>query len=209
MSGLNFLSMVTLSLSAASLYAANADVAVLSALAGGVTYRQQASAPLAAAPFMKLREGDILDVPAGAEVRVVFLKAHRQENWAGPASFRLLADKSQALRGAPAAILDLPGAVPVSISGLSDLVRISRPGGVQVRGVPRPKPGYAEALERARQTYDELRRRMPEDDITPELFLFATAQEYLVEDEMRRTLREMERRRPGDPEIRALEPYVR
>ena len=200
---------LAIGLGSVALRAANPDVDVLSAVQGDVTYRSESALALPAKPFMKLRDGDVLNVPPGGEVRVIFLQAHLEEDWKGPAVFRLGTQHGEPIQGKPETSIPLPGAVPVKIAALTEIVRTSRPGGVQIRGVPRPRPGYEEAMGAARQTYEELRGRMPEDDITPELYLFSVANEYVLEGEMRRMLDEMRRRRPGDPNVEVLEGLTR
>ena len=200
---------LAIALGSGALFAANPDVAVLSAVQGDVTYQSESAPALPAKPFMRLRDGDVLKIPPGGEVRVIFLKADLQEGWKGPSVFRVGAKQGEAIQGKPESSIQLPGAVPVKIAALTEIVRTSRPGGVQIRGLPRPKSGYEEAMDAARRTYESLRGRMPEDDITPELYLYSVANEYAVEGEMRRMLDEMHRRRPHDPDVEILEGMTR
>src|SRR5206468_1611707 len=62
------------------------DVGLINHLAGDVSYTSGKSTDKAK-PFMKVREGDRLNVAPGAQLRVVYFQNGRQESYTGPASF--------------------------------------------------------------------------------------------------------------------------
>src|SRR5205823_4825151 len=68
--------------------AQGADVGLVNMVSGDVTFVPQAGNPGKVQPFMKVRDGDRINVAAGGQVRVVFFEGARQELWSGPASFR-------------------------------------------------------------------------------------------------------------------------
>jgi hypothetical protein len=80
-------------------------------------------------------------------------------------------------------------------------------GGVQVRGLtPTQKASLDQqtAIVQARAAYDEMRKTLPADDITPELYLYAVLHEYLLYDDMKAAVVEMLRRQPESEQARAL-----
>jgi hypothetical protein len=147
---------------------AQEDVGVLSQLQGEVAYQAGK-----ARPFMKVREGDLFEVPAGADLRVVYLAGGRQERWQGPARFRVGKQESAALAGKPSQATVLPASVPHRLARAPELTRNAVFGGIAVRGQKPPGGETEETLREARATYARLRRELPADDLTPELFLYA------------------------------------
>jgi len=147
------------------------DVGLVNQVSGKVTYQSGA-----AKAYMKVREGDRFDLPAGAQLRLVYFASGRQESWQGPASLRAGKRESAPLAGKPAAVTILPASVPQRLARIPQLAQGNSVfGGVAVRGT---KPAAAqveseESLREARATYARLRRELPADDLTPELFLYA------------------------------------
>jgi len=151
---------------------AQQDVGLVSFVAGEVVFQAGA-----AKGYMKVREGDRFDLPAGAQLRLVYFAGSRQDRWQGPASLRAGKRESVPLSGKPAEVSVLPGSVPQRLARVPELAQNAVFGGVRVRG-QKPPPSYAgaeseDSLREARATYARMRRELPADDLTPELFLFA------------------------------------
>lgn len=185
------------------------DVGLVNLVAGEVSYAARGAAPEKAKPFMKVRDGDRFRLAAGAQLRVVYFDGGRQERWRGPASFQAARRQSAPLSGAPAEVLALPAGVPQRIARVPELLQNARLGGVQLRGGGRPGKADEAALREARATYDSLRKRLPEDDITPELYLYAVLSEQGLQGEMRSVAEEMQRRQPDNEEVKWLAKRVR
>lgn len=192
----------------------SADVGLVNLLAGEVTYQSDGAASKARA-YMKVRQGDRFNVPAGAQVRVVYFQGGRQETWKGPSAFRAGIRASEASSGAPAAVAVLPAAVPQQISQIPELIQIAklgRSGGVQVRGAgaaPRVIAEQQADVIRAKDTYTKMRAQASADDITPELYLYSVLQDYLMYEDMKPIVAEMVKRQPGDPDVQALADYAK
>ena len=192
-------------------HAQEADVGLVQQLAGEVSY-SSASGSGRARVFMKMRQGDRFKLAAGAQVRVAYFRNGRQETWRGPANFRSGIERSDALSGTVYQVASLPLDVPQKIQKIPELIQMAKLGGVQVRGLkPRrqPNPEQQAAVAAARATYADLRQRLAQDDITPELYLFTALQDQLLYDEMRTVVDEMLRRQPGNPEAQQLAEWVR
>src|SRR2546428_4973343 len=202
---------------AAMLAAASAlanDVGLINHLSGDVSYTSGSSTDKAK-PFMKLREGDRVNVAPGAQLRVVYFQGGRQESYAGPASFTAGTQQSTVQSGAQPQVSTLPSGVPQKISQTPELIQIAklgRSGGVAGRGhppTPRPTPQQQAEVRQARQTYEQLRQSAPADDITPELYLYSVLQDHLLYNDMKGVVSEMQRRQPSNPDVAVMVEYVK
>jgi hypothetical protein len=199
--------------SAACAFAAD-DVGLINHLAGDVSYTS-GGATAKAKPYMKVREGDRISVPAGALVRVVYFQGGRQESYTGPAGFTAGKQESSVQSGSQPQVSKLPSGVPQKIAQTPELVAIAklgRSGGVAVRGVADTKrltPQQQAEVRQARQTYDQLRQSSAADDITPELYLYSVLQDHLLYNDMKPIVAEMQKRQPANPDVAAMADYVK
>jgi hypothetical protein len=191
---------------------APADVALVSQLTGEVVYVGQGGKQNKAQAFMRVRKGDRFTIPAGGSLRVVFLQGARQESWKGPGSFRAGATQSDKLSGSRPQVIKLPTNVPQNIARVPDLIQTARLGGVTVRDASRPPPFSRQdqaEVAAAKATYGKMRAAASPDDITPELYLFSVLQDFARYDELRSVAEDMQRRQPGNAEIRELATWAR
>ena len=192
-------------------HAQGADVGLINQVAGDVSYASGSGAGKVQA-FMKVRQGDRFTVAAGAQVRLVYFNGGRQETWRGPAGFRAGAEKSDALAGAVHEAANLPVGVPQKLQKIPELLQMAKLGGIQVRGsMPKPRAGLEQQAEivAARTTYAQLRQQVPQDDLSPELYLFAVLQEHLLYEDMKAVADEMLRKQPGNPEAQQLADWAK
>ena len=193
----------------ATLFAATAagaqDVGLVDLVSGDVTYSAPGGKAEKVKAYMKVREGDRFQVPASAQVRVVYFEGGRHERWRGPAIFRTTRERGTAIQGLPAEVVTLPASVPQRIARVPELLQNARLGGVQLRGMKASSPAASEkTLREARGTYDSLRAKLPKDDIMPELFLYAVLSEHGKDDELRVLVAEMQRKQPNSEEVKWL-----
>jgi hypothetical protein len=147
---------------------AQEDVGLVDLVAGEVVFQAGK-----AKAFMKVREGDRFEVPAGAQLRLIYFAGARQERWQGPARLSAGKRESAALSGKVAEVKVLPASVPQRLARIPELTQNVLFGGVRVRGAKPPAGETEESLREARATYERMRRELPTDDLTPELFLYA------------------------------------
>ena len=176
---------------------------------GAVTLSPKSGAAVSAKPFTKVREGDRFDLPAGAQLRLVYFEGARQERWTGPSSFRASRLQGSALSGAPAEVTALPASVPQRIARVPELMQNARLGGVQVRSAQAVRRVQEHSLDEARSTYDELRKTLPGDDITPELYLFTALNEYQLYEDMAPLVDEMLRKQPQSEDVKSLASWLK
>lgn len=184
------------------------DVGIIDRVSGDVTFSAAGAKAGRVKPYMKVRAGDRFQVPAGAQLRLVYFEGARQERWSGPASFHAASERSKPISGSPAEVVALPAGVPQRIARVPELVQNAQLGGVQLRSA-RPGKGGEAALREARATYDSLRARLAADDITPELYLYTVLSDHGLRDEMRKLAQEMRRRQPDNEEVKWLAKEVR
>ncbi len=207
-----FLALLFLVVSAVA-WAQGADVGLVNLVSGGVTYAPLSGTPGEAKPFMRVRDGDRFNVPAGGQVRIVYFTSSRQERWSGPASFRAGKGTGEAISGKPAEVTVLPAGVPQRIARVPDLMQNAKLGGIQVRGgLSRKQEASLDqqsTVREARDTYERMRKEMPTDDITSELYLYAVLHDYLLYEDMKTVVDEMLRKQPGNEDVKALADWVR
>lgn len=187
---------------------AQSDVGLVNLVTGDVSFVPQAGQPGKARAFMRVREGDRFELPAGAQVRVVYFEGSRQERWQGPASFRAARTEGAALRGQPAEVQALPGSVPQRMARVPELFQNARLGGVQVRGAATFRKASEESLAESRAVYQRLRTQLAADDITAELFLFSALNDNQLYEEMAPLVDEMRRKQPDSDDVRALASWL-
>ena len=190
----------------------NADVGVVNLVSGPVSYTPASGSPGKVQPFMKVREGDRFDLPAGAELRIAFTEGARLERWLGPASFHAARRSSTAISGAPVESSTIPAGASARIARVPELVRIAQLGGIQLRGLT-PKQQASldqqDVVRDARVTYAQMRKDLPADDITPELYMYAVLYDFLLYDEMKDVVAEMRRKQPANEEITSIENWLK
>ena len=190
------------------------DVGLVNQLNGDVSYVSGGHTAKAKA-FMKIREGDRFTLPSGAQVRVVYFHNGRQEAFKGAGSFTVGSQQSTVQSGGKPDVSSLPSGVPQKLAQTPDLVqiaRLGRSGGVAVRGTGREQrltPEQQQEIRQARQTYEQLRKTAAADDINPEYYLYSVLQDYLMYDDMKKVVAEMQKRRPSDPDVAVLTEYVK
>jgi len=205
--------LATAALVLSGVVAAASDVGLVNHLAGDVSYVSGGNTAKVQS-YMKVREGDRFTVPAGATLRVVYFQGGRQESFTGPASFTAGAQQSAVQSGSPQ-VSTLPAGVSQKISQTPELMQIAklgRSGGVAVRGANRDQRLSAQQqaeVRQARETYTKLRSSTPNDDITPELYLYSVLQDNLLYTDMKGVVEEMSKRQPGNADVAVLMDYVK
>ena len=201
------------SAASAAAWAQGGDVGLVNLVSGGVTYAPRSGTAGEAVPFMRVRDGDQFTVAAGGQVRIVYFTSSRQEGWSGPSSFRAGKGAGEAISGKAAEVTALPAGVPQRIARVPDLLQNAKLGGIQVRGgLTRRQEASLDqqaTVREAREIYERMRKDMPADDITSELYLYAVLHDYLLYEDMKIVIEEMLRKQPGNEDLKALADWVR
>lgn len=204
------------------------DVGLVTRLSGEVTYANDTDQkqPTKALAFMKVRRGDRFQVPGGGFLTLVYHANGRQEAWSGPAALQAETAESRGEGPAQPKISTLPVKVTEKMKGSplplprSDLDRmggIRTMGGTPLRGggtdegakpAPALDPEAKKELAQAAKTYQQLRKKAPPDDLTPELYYLAALAEYQQYAQMGQVLADMEKRQPGSPVVKDLKSWL-
>ena len=189
-----------------------ADAGMINQLSGEVTYQSATGAAARATAYMKVRESDVVRVPAGASVRVVYFTNGRQEMWKGPAAFMVGASESRGQAGQPE-ISQLPGGVPQKLAqtpAMMDIAKLGRAGSVTVRGITPTSLSAEQAAEvrDARKTYETMKTGVAADDIMPEIYLYTVVQNYSMYDEMKQLVKIMQTKQPNSEVVKDLDAWV-
>jgi len=187
---------------------AQSDVGLVNLVNGDVSFIPTSGQPGKVKAFMKIRDGDRFELPAGAQVRIVYFDGARQERWQGPSSFRAAKTEGAPISGKAAEVTRLPGTTSARMARVPELMQNAKLGGIQVRGAQAARAAPPEALDEARATYQKLRSQLPGDDITPELFLFSALNDYQLYEDMVPLVNEMQRKQPESDEVKALAAWL-
>ena len=184
-------------LALATAQALAADSGFATQVTGAVAFKD--GMPLAA--FTKLRSGDLLLLKSGAKLQLVYFASGRQETWGGRCVLGIGERESTPADCAAPAIKQLPPAVLSALQRTPDMVSDirNRSGMVRMRSI-----GQENQVTAAEEQYQSLRAQAAEDDITPELYLFAQFWTLQQTAAMGKVLALMEQRQPGSPEVAAL-----
>lgn len=186
---------------------AGGDVGLVNSLQGDVSYQGKEGPARKAQPYMRLRHGDKVTLAAGAAIRISYTTTSRQESWKGPATFVATSTGGELLKGAKPEVVNMPAAVPQKLARVSELMNTSRVGGLVVRSLEKgktPSASSKEEIAEAVATYESMRASAAQNDVTPELLLYAVFQEHGMVDDLKIVAKEMMSRQPDNPEIRQL-----
>ncbi len=209
--------------------AASPDVGLITGLSGTATYwnDKEQTKPSRVLVFMKVRRGDHIKLPAGAQIQILYLAASRQETWKGPGT--IIAGEGKSLAGpgqklAQPEVKLLSTMVTRKIGGSEmPLPRssIRHSGVIPTMGVQTAPPGGSpqpprvcgeaarEELQAAQQTYARLRKKAAPGDLTPELYYLSVLAENGKYPEMVKIIDPLLAANPGNPTLTELQAWAR
>jgi hypothetical protein len=137
-------------------------------------------------PFVRLREGDRLSLPAGAQVKLIYVGKARLETWQGAGNIVIGDIESKASSGRPQIqVRDIPPEAARQMNRTPATGPDGRVGMMRMRGVP-----PHDAIARLDNDYTQMRGQTGSDDILPEVFLLAglydLRQHMRLEEELKR-----------------------
>lgn len=190
-------------------------VGMVTQLKGDVVYQSPGEESLPAKNFMKVREGDIFNLPAESLIQLVFFETGRKESWQGPVAFEAGSNQGKGKSENAPAVSTLPENVANEVRRVSLLVDISRlqkTGSSAVRGVdgseeksPRPSLPLRDTdkkeIEMALNIYKQMQKSSTPDDITPEIYLFSVMADYDQFEEMAGLVDLMKKKQPENEQI--------
>lgn len=172
------------------------EAALVMSVQGRVT-RLGESAPLPVEAFVKLKDGERIELAGDSRLQLVYFDGGRQERWTGPGRFEVMVREGKALDLKAAEAKRLPEAIA------RQLARTPAPDGssaaVRTRALPTP-----DAMAKLDQTYRSLRQQADSDDLGPEMYLLAGLLEMRELDRVDAVLADLQQGRPKNPEAALL-----
>ena len=182
----------------------SADVGLINAIQGDVSYQGKEGQAKKAQPYMRLRHGDKIILAAGASIRISYTTVSRQESWTGPGSFVATSAGGELLKGNKPEIVQLPAAVPQKLARVAELMNTSRVGGLVVRSAKVQTPASKEEVAEAVRNYELMRATAAPNDVTPELLLYSVFEEYGMTSDLKKVAADMLKRQPDNADIQRL-----
>lgn len=174
------------------------EVALVMSVQGRVTrLAELVAVPVEA--FVKLRDGDRLDLEKDSRLRVAYFESGREETWVGPGRLDLTAREGRASGLAAAEVKLLPLVMARQLGRTPSMDGKGRGGTARMRAVP-----TSDAMTRLEDTYQDLRSRAGADDLGPEMYLLSGLFEMRELDRVERVLVNLQQDGPKTPEAGLL-----
>jgi hypothetical protein len=178
-----------------------ADTVLVTSLQGSVAVEAAGLGKSPLEPFVRLREGDRLSLPAGAQVKLVYVGKARLETWQGAGVIVIGDSESKASSGKPQIqVRDIPPEAARQMNRTPATGPDGRVGMMRMRGIP-----PHDAITRLDADYKHMRTQTSADDLLPEVFLLAglfDLRQYMrVEEELKR----ISTTHPENPTARSLQ----
>jgi hypothetical protein len=163
-----------------------ADTVLVTSLQGSVAIEAAGMGKAALEPFVRLKEGDRLSLPANAQVKLVYVGKARLETWQGAGIIVIGENESKASSGKPQIqVRDIPPEAARQMNRTPSTGPDGRVGMMRMRGLP-----PHDAITRLDNDYKQMRGQTDSDDILPEVFLLAglyDLRQYMrIEEELKR-----------------------
>jgi hypothetical protein len=175
-----------------------AEVALVMSVHGRVL-RLADAAPVQVETFVKLKEGDRLNLEKDSRLQVVYFESGRQETWSGPGSLEMTPGEGKAGGLSAPAVKMLPLVMARQLARTPALDSQGRGGVTRLRSVP-----GGDAVTKVEDTYRELRSRAERDDLGPEMYLLSGLLDMRQLDRVEKVLGEMQRDWPKNGEAALL-----
>lgn len=175
-----------------------AEVALVMSVRGRVL-RLGDVAPMPVEAFVKLKEGDRINLEKDGRLQLVYFDNGRQETWAGPGRLELSAQEGKA-SGLPAAQVKLlPLVMARQLARTPALDSQGRGGVTRLRALHNP-----DALAKLEESYQDLRTRAGRDELGPEAYLLSGLYEMRELDRVEKVLADLQQDWPNHAEAALL-----
>lgn len=163
-----------------------ADTVLVTSMQGSVAIEAAGMGKAALEPFVRLKEGDRLSLPANAQVKLVYVGKARLETWQGAGVIVIGENESKTFSGKPQIqVRDIPPEAARQMNRTPSTGPDGRVGMMRMRGLP-----PHDAITRLDNDYKQMRSQTSSDDILPEVFLLAglyDLRQYMrIEEELKR-----------------------
>jgi len=153
---------------ASGVNAAPGDTVLVTAVDGKVALENVEGQKMALEPYVRLKEGDRLNLPAAATVSLVFVAKARQESWAGPGSLLVGDGEGKPTAGKPQLkVRNIPPEVARQMTRTPVASADGRVGMMRTRSIPQLDN------QRLEREYREMRAQSAAADLLPEVYLLS------------------------------------
>jgi hypothetical protein len=183
---------------ACAVRAANIDVALVTALDGGVArVAEQGAQPVQ--NFVKLKQGDVLSLEKGARLQITYFEGGRQETWSGAGRLEVAKSESKATGLAAPQVRQLPAVMVRQIARTPALDVHGRGGVTRLRAI-----ATAEKIASLENTYAKLKSEAAPDDLNPEFYRLSGFFEMRDLERVEAILADLQKQRGSDPQAKLL-----
>jgi hypothetical protein len=176
------------------------EVALVTAVSGSVSFKEEKSNASELKPFIKLREGDRLTLQGKSRVQIVFFDGGRQETWQGVGVLEVGSASSKTVKGGmQSESRTLPAILVKQLSKTPPPEGTVKTGMIRMRST-----GIAGTLESVERDYADLRKQVDATDRSPELYLLASYLELREFDRLEGVLKQLREKAPQDPQLDML-----
>lgn len=177
-----------------------AETALVTALKGEVKLVDGKGGKTPIQAFIKLHDGDILQLGDAVRLQIAYFQRARQEVWLGPGNIEIGAVESKTTMGR----LQLQTQqLPLQLA--KQLAKTPAPDGRgEVVALRTRSIAPSVSIAQVQQTYREMRAKAESGDRNPELYLLSAYFELKEYDGVHNILGQLDDSNPGDLEIRIL-----
>lgn len=177
-----------------------AETVLVTAVQGGVTVEGIGEGKKALEAFVRLKEGDRLNLSAKSQAKLVYVGKGRQEIWLGAGAVVIGAEEGKVLAGSPQLqVLNIPPEVARQLNRTPSPGSDGRVGMMRMRSMP-----PLDAVTRLEQEYAELRGKTSAGDILPEVYLLAGLYDLRQYERLEGELQRIESSYRQDPALPSL-----
>lgn len=155
--------------------AGNPAPCFVSAVTGDVTLQRGDATPVAVKPFQWLLRGDKLVIPREGHIRLAFLEQGISESWQGATTLVIVDDGARDATSQQQPKIVKLGVKRIAVNDDAALRSQGElvAGQYPVRSFPVDKKLSTELQQRLdtlKQDYSKLKKQLPDDDVTPEMY---------------------------------------
>ncbi|HCC53729.1 MAG TPA: hypothetical protein DEQ20_02195 [Desulfobulbaceae bacterium] len=177
-----------------------AESALITAVKGAVWVEDAKHEHIALRTFIKLHEGDNLQLGENASLQLIYFKSANQETWLGPGNIVIGEDKSKAITTQLQ-----PQIKHLSTQFTTQLAKTPTTDSRGKIAVVRTRAfGPSANIEQVKRTYIDMCAKSEANDRNPELYLLSAYFEIKEYELVRETLTQLEARYPDYPEVKLL-----
>lgn len=191
------------------------ETLIVTAVQGDVTYTRttETEALQAVYPFLKLEDQDLLTLPAGAQINLLYINRGLGETWQGPKTLQITSGQCYVLEGGewrkerPHLLKSLLFEPQKALAN-SALFSLALQTGATTRALPVIREIPENKTATIEKTESILRKEFGEGDATPDLYLLSVLAEHGQYERMGAALQNLLTLYPNNPVLLSWQKWV-